>query len=193
MKIWKIAEKWYKLAPTITLYHGTTEDNLNSILKNGFQPFDAQKKLDEILSRYGFTRDKVPSYIWFGEIHLREKQPYIYFTTNKGQAALYSQKPFGEFETSIVDALNRWLKDKKKSPVNIQLYKSVVITINAPWEEFKSYKSFEEYKEIVKKVKNMRLRLKETPEEYLSDLMFEFWVDKPLSNKYIVNWEYATS
>lgn len=112
MKIWKIADAWYKFAPTVTLYHGTTESNLNSIITEGFQPFDASKKLDEILSRYGYSRDMVPDWILKSEMRLRENKPYIYFTTYKKQAASYSKKPFGEFELSIIRGLNYMAKRK---------------------------------------------------------------------------------
>lgn len=191
MKMWKLAGLWYNFDPTVTLYHGTTEDNLNSIMKDGFKPFNAQDKVDEILQKYGYSRSTVPQWIWFSEFNLRQSKPYIYFTNYKQQAALYSQKPFGEFETSIVDALNRWLKEKGKNQVDLPPYKSVVITVDIPWELVKSYKTLDEYKAVVERVK--KLEKQETNEEYLNDLTFEFWIDKPVSNEYIVDWEYANS
>lgn len=198
MKIYKIADSWDKFAPTITLYHGTTDNILNSILQNGFKPFNAGNKIDEILARYGFSRKDVPDYIFFSEFRMREKQPYIYFTTYKEQAALYAQKPFGEFETSIVDLLNRWLKEKGKKQVEIIPYKPVVITVDAPWELFKSHKQgIEEYKDIYERYKMHNEKYKKTGddnfEEYASDIAFEFWIDQPLSKEYIVDWEYVTS
>jgi len=189
MKIYKIADAWYKFTPTVTLYHGTTEDNLNAILSEGFQPFDPSKKVDEVLNRYGYSRDTVPPWVWQQEMNLRQRTPFIFFTTLKPQAASYSKKPFGEFETSIVDRINIWLKEQEQEKLATPEYKSVVITVEAPWDKIKSYKTLEEYKETVKRVE--QLDKDETNEEYLTDLAFEFWLDQPLSPDHIVKWEYS--
>jgi hypothetical protein len=194
MNWYKKAEQWYRFAPTITLYHGTTEDNLRSILKEGFKPFSPDQALEEILQEYGFSKNTVPEWIWKYELEYRKQKPYIFFTTSKKQAKAYASKSYGEFKNSIVDVLKQW---KKEQGVEIKkkTYKPVIITIDVPWKFVQSDIDLKNiYQNIINHKKYIEEKLShknKTLEDYLSSMSLEFFAKNPIPTKYITNWEYA--
>lgn len=196
MNWYKKAEQWYQFAPTITLYHGTTEDNLRSILREGFKPFNPDKDIEEILQEYGFSKNIVPKWIWKHEKDYREKSPYVFFTTSKKQAKLYSQKNYGEFQNSIVDNLIRWKKDSRIE-IKKKDYQPIIITIDIPWEMIESSQNKNQFKQLYQSIINIKERILtllekgETIEDYLSSMQFEFWSKNPIPKEYITKWEYA--
>lgn len=190
MNWYKKADSWYKFAPTITLYHGTTEANLKSILQEGLKPFDPEKTVDETLGEYGFTRQNVPYYIWEQELRYRKQTPHIYLTTSKEQAKQYSDKSYGEFKRSIIDLLIEWQKEQGKI-IQKPESKPVVITIDIPWEAVKGRADLKEVYERVINIKDELLKKHETLEGFLESIPYEFIADKPIPKEYMVNWEYV--
>jgi len=192
MNWYKKAEQWYKFAPTLTLYHGTTERNLLSITKNGFKPFNPEEVIDQTLWEYGYTRDMVPEWIWKDELNYRKDRPYIFFTTSKKQAKSYADKSYGEFQSSIANALIAWRKEGGIS-LSKKEYKPVVVTIDVPWEMVDGHKSVAELKEIYQNIlsKQDSLLGDETLEEFLNNIGYEYWAKNPIPKEYITEWEYV--
>ena len=97
------------------LYHGTRLDK-ETILKEGLKRPDYNRLIDEVLARYGYTREQVPEWIWERELDYRleeykefspEFQPYLAFTLNYGQAKQYAWMG-GEFEYLLIYYLVLW-------------------------------------------------------------------------------------
>jgi hypothetical protein len=194
MNWYKKAEEWHKFTPTITLYHGTNDNILNKILKNGFIPVKPDLLVEQILNKYNLTKKDIPEYIWKGEYLYRKEKPYLHFTTSKEQAKSYAKSSIlaGEFEGNILRLLRAWLKQNKKINIEIPEYKPIIITIDVPWEKVKSHKSMSELKEIVQNVlksENDFLMEGETVNDFLNNLEFEFMISEPLSKEFIKKYE----
>lgn len=192
----KSQSEWFNLAPSITLYHGTSEKNLQSILKEGLQPISPDKIADQILQNAGYDRSSVPEYIWQGELKYRQEDPRIHLTTYKKQAADYARsaaKGHGEFSYIILQYLNEWLEEQKKEKVPMDTSKPVVLTIELPWNKVKSHKSFEEYKEIVERIKDNPSFLDEgqSAEDYMKTIAYEFSTAETIPLEYVKKWEYV--
>ena len=193
---YKKAAAWYKFDSSITLYHGTNENNLRSILKNGFNVFEPDNLIFQILSKYNLSKKDIPEYIWKRESDYRKEVPYIYFTTSKEQARQYakSSTQAGEFENNVFQLLKKWLEIEKQIKIEAPIYKPVVITIDVPWAKVKTHKSMTELKEIINNIlknKDELLMENETVEDFLSNLAFEFMISGHLSKEFIVRYEFA--
>jgi len=190
MNWYKKADMWYKFALTITLFHGTTEDNMKSILQDGLKPFDPEETIDKTLKEYGFIRQDVPSYIWEEELRYRKTTPHIYLTTSKQQAKEYADTSYGEFQRTIVDRLIEWQKKKGKTLQKPES-KPVVITIDLPWDMVKGRNDLKEIYNNIIYHKDDLIEKHETLENFLDSITYEFTSDKPIPKEYIVKWEYV--
>jgi hypothetical protein len=196
MKTWyKTAAEWFKMEPTITLYHGTNERNLRKIQEEGFKSFKPKSFVDEILGRYGMTRADVPDYIWQSELNYRKQNPNIHFTTSRSQAQAYAEGAAygGEFETNVVKLLRDWMKEEKGIDIEVPEERPVVITVNLPWDYVKTHKSMDELKQVVSNVVNNQENLLDewqTLEEFLSDVAYVFIAQEEIPPDYIVNTEF---
>ena len=97
------------------LYHGTRLDK-ETILKEGLKRPDYNRLIDEVLARYGYTKDDIPEWIWKMELDYRleeykefspEFKPYLAFTLNHDQARDYAYMG-GEFEYLLIQRLLAW-------------------------------------------------------------------------------------
>lgn len=109
--------KTHGMTETLTLYHGTrvSEDRIR---EEGLTRPDYDKLIDEVLAKYGYSRNQVPEWIWRQELLYRfteyknftpEFKPYIAFTLNYDQAKTYAHMG-GEFEYLLIYYLMRWRK-----------------------------------------------------------------------------------
>lgn len=109
------------------LYHGTRIDK-QTILKEGLKRPDYNRLIDEILVRYGYTREQVPEWTWKNELDYRleeykqyspEFQPYLAFTLNYEQARDYAGMG-GEFEYLLIYHLLLWKTSDSKGNTSLE-------------------------------------------------------------------------
>jgi hypothetical protein len=192
---YKRAAEWYKFAPSVTLFHGTNENSLQTILKNGFNSIKPETLINQILSKYNLSKKDIPDYIWKEELNYRKENPYIHFTTSKEQAKEYARNSLqaGEFENTIIQLLKEWLEKEKQIKIDIPVYKPVVITVDVPWDKVKTHKSMSELKEVINNViknKDELLMENESIEAFLSNLGFEFMISDTLPKDYIIKYDF---
>src|SRR5512142_879658 len=74
-------------ARTLTLFHGTWSENLDSIRKNGLLGYRregwAYQQVNAALARFGFDRRSLPKWAWEYEVQDRGQRGHvIFFTTD---------------------------------------------------------------------------------------------------------------
>jgi len=194
MNWYKKAELWYEFSDTITLYHGTTDQNLKSILQEGhIKPFDPNTAINEILNEYNFIKDNVPEWIWKYELDYRKNTSHIYFTTSKQTAKQYADKSYGEFKNTIISNLIEWQR-QENNIIQKKEYKPIIITIDVPWNMVEGQHDIMELKSIYEgiiKNTNTLLEQNQSLEDFLLEINFEYVAKKPIPKEYIIKWEYV--
>ncbi len=192
---------WYQFGDTVTLYHGTNDRNLKSILSSGMiMPPDPIQIANDVLARYGLTKSDVPRYVWEEEVKYRIKTPYVYCTTYKAQAKMYAAGAAhgGEIENSITKNIARWLESEGRDFSAQPTYRPVVITLELPWAKARFHRSIEEMREVVVKmgqwVNEHNGRIPFAPPgatlyDELEEINNEAVLTEPLPASYITGWE----
>lgn len=196
------AEAWHQFGPTITLYHGTNERNMESIRQaHAIVPPDPDKIIDRVLRQYGFTRGDVPNYIWRNELVYREGKRSIFCSTSKDTASRYAQshKYGGEIENSVTNLLVAWATMEKVKQIEPEPSRGIVLTIEIPWEKTQHWRSMDELREVYKNMEALsqkpNFKLYNPPgwtlKDELDSIDFEVRVTEPIPMELITKWEFV--